>query len=259
LPKEWQSFKIKNQPIMNNLPMIASRVEENIQNVQLVIDNRELRIFKTGTKEAMPKVTEVLSQLLPVYGIEAKPEHLMEMTEFVLTYKLLAVDEIKLAFEKFAKQELDINDHKLYGKVDLYAIGRILTAYINWRQKIYFAMDSDLQAKKEEEDRIKRLGKVAEEYDKDFDNKLKNFQKPLEEIPVFWYDECVKRGYINDWKEGEKEALWAEAQEMAKQEKPDSDNMIDRKNHMRKIEEGNMPRARALAYKLAVWRKVLLR
>jgi hypothetical protein len=244
---------------MNNLPMIANRVEEKIQDVQLVIQNRELRIFKTGTKEAMPKVTEVFSQLLPVYGIEAKPEHLIEITEFVLTYKLLAVDEIRLAFEKFAKQELDINDHKLYGKVDLHAIGRILTAYINWRQKIYFAMDSDIQAKKEEEDRMKRLGKVAEEYDKDFDNKLKNFQKPLEEIPVFWYDECVKRGYINEWKEGEKEALWAEAQEMAKQEKPDSDNLIDRKNHLRKIEEGNMPRARALALKLAVWRKVLLK
>jgi len=244
---------------MNNLPMIANRVEEKIQDVQLVIQNRELRIFKTGTKEAMPKVTEVLSQLLPVYGIEAKPEHLIEITEFVLTYKLLAVDEIRLAFEKFAKQELDIIDHKLYGKVDLHAIGRILTGYINWRQKIYFAMDSDIQAKKEEEDRMKRLGKVAEEYDKDFDNKLKNFQKPLDEIPVFWYDECVKRGYINEWKEGEKEALWAEAQEMAKQEKPDSDNLIDRKNHLRKIEEGNMPRARALALKLAVWRKVLLR
>jgi hypothetical protein len=244
---------------MNNLPMIASSVEEKIQDVQLVIQNRELRIFKTGTKEAMPKVTEVLSQLLPVYGIEAKPEHLIEITEFVLTYKLLAVDEIRLAFEKFAKQELDINDHKLYGKVDLHAIGRILTGYINWRQKIYFAMDSDIQAKKEEEDRMKRLGKVAEEYDKDFDNKLKNFQKPLDEIPVFWYDECVKRGYINEWKEGEKEALWAEAQEMAKQEKPDSDNLIDRKNHLRKIEEGNMPRARALALKLAVWRKVLLK
>ena len=238
--------------------MIASRVEEKIQDVQLVIQNRELRIFKTGTKEAMPKVTEVLSQLLPVYGIEAKPEHLIEITEFVLTYKLLAVDEIRLAFEKFAKQELDINDHKLYGKVDLHAIGRILTAYINWRQKIYYAMDSDIQAKKEEEDRIKRLGKVAEEYDKDFDNKLKNFQKPLDEIPVFWYDECVKRGYIV-WVDGEQEALWKDAQEMAKQEKPDSDNLIDRKNHLRKIEEGNMPRARAIAYKLAVWRKVLLR
>lgn len=244
---------------MNNLPMIASRVEEKIQDVQLVIQNRELRIFKTGIKEAIPKITQVLNQILPVYGIEPKPEQLIELTDFVASYKLLSVDEIKLAFEKFAKDELNLNEHKLYGKIDLHAIGRILTAYITWRQKIYFAMDSDLQAKKDEEDRIKRLGKVAEEYDKDFDNKLKNFNKTLEEIPIFWYDECVKRKYINDWNEGEKEALWEEAQEMALNEKPESDSMIDRKNHLRKIEEGNMPRARALAYKLAVWRKVLLR
>jgi hypothetical protein len=244
---------------MNNLPMIANRVEEKIQDVQLVIQNRELRIFKTGIKEAIPKITMVLNQILPVYGIEPKPEQLIELTDFVASYKLLSVDEIKLAFEKFAKDELNLNEHKLYGKMDLHAIGRILTAYITWRQKIYFAMDSDLQAKKDEEDRIKRLGKVAEEYDKDFDNKLKNFNKTLEEIPIFWYDECVKRGYINDWFYGEKEALWEEAQEMARNEKPESDSMIDRKNHLRKIEEGNMPRARALAYKLAVWRKVLLR
>jgi hypothetical protein len=244
---------------MNNLPMIASRVDEKIQDVQLVIQNRELRIFKTGIKEAIPKITQVLTQLLPVYGIEPKPEQLIELTDFIASYKLLSVDEIKLAFEKFAKDELNLNDHKLYGKMDLHAIGRILTAYITWRQKIYFAMDSDLQAKKDEEDRIKRLGKVAEDYDKDFDNKLKNFNKTLEEIPIFWYDECVKRGYINDWFYGEKEALWEEAQEMARNEKPESDSMIDRKNHLRKIEEGNIPRARALAYKLAVWRKVLLR
>ena len=243
---------------MNNLPTIANRVEENIQDVQLVIDNRDKRIMKIGAKEAIPKITQLLYQLLPVYGIEAKEEHLLEATEFISTYKLISVDEIRLAFEKFAKQELDINDHKLYGKVDLHAIGRILTAYINWRQKIYFAMDSDIQAKKEEEDRLKRLGKVAEEYDKDFDNKLKNFQKTLDDIPVFWFDECVKRGYIV-WSDGEKEALWKDAQEMALKEKPDSDNLIDRKNHLRKIEEGNMPRARALAFKLAVWRKVLLR
>jgi hypothetical protein len=43
---------------MNNLPMIASRVEEKIQDVQLVIQNRELRIFKTGTKEAIPKIAQ---------------------------------------------------------------------------------------------------------------------------------------------------------------------------------------------------------
>jgi hypothetical protein len=244
---------------MNNLPMIASRVEEKIQDVQLVIQNRELRIFKTGIKEAIPKITMVLTQLLPVYGIEAKPEQLIKLTDFIASYKLLSVDEIKLAFEKFAKDELNLNEHKLYGKIDLHAIGRILTSYTTWRQKIYFAMDSDLQAKKDEEDLLKRRKTVAEEYDRTFDDKLKNFNKTLEEIPIFWYDECVKRGYINDWFYGEKEALWEEAQEMARNEKPESDSMIDRKNHLRKIEEGNMPRARALAYKLAVWRKVLLR
>ena len=244
---------------MNNLPMIANRVEEKIQDVQLVIDNRDKRIMKIGAKEAIPKITQLLYQLLPMYGIEAKEEHLLELTEFISTYKLISVDEIRLAFEKFAKQELDINDHKLYGKVDLHAIGRILTAYINWRQKIYFAMDSDIQAKKEEEDRLKRLGKVAEEYDKDFDNKLKNFQSPnLEDIPIFWFDICVKRGYIV-WEDGEKQKIWKDAQELALKLKPDSDNLIDRKNHLRKIEEGNIPRAKALAFKLAVWRKVLLR
>ena len=243
---------------MNNLPMIATRVEEKIQDVQLVVQNRDFRLFKIGIKEAIPKITQVLNQLLPVYGIEAKPEQLIELTDFVASYKLLSVDEIKLAFEKFAKDELNLNEHKLYGKMDLHAIGRILTAYITWRQKIYFAIDSDIQAKKEEEDRIKRLGKVAEDYDKDFDNKLKNFNKTLDEIPIFWYDECVKRGYIV-WEDGEKEKIWKEAKEWALKEKPDSDNLIDRKIHMRKIEEGNMARARALAFKLAVWFKVLLR
>jgi hypothetical protein len=40
---------------MNNLPMIANRVEEKIQDVQLVIQNRELRIFKTGYKGSHAK------------------------------------------------------------------------------------------------------------------------------------------------------------------------------------------------------------
>jgi hypothetical protein len=36
---------------MNNLPMIANRVEEKIQDVQLVIHNRDKRIMKTGQRK----------------------------------------------------------------------------------------------------------------------------------------------------------------------------------------------------------------
>ena len=65
-------------------------------------------------------------------------------------------------------------------------------------------------------DRIKRLGKVAEGNTIRTLIQVEKLSKPLDEIPVFGYDECVKRGYINEWKEGEKEALWAEAQENGK-------------------------------------------
>ena len=243
---------------MTNLPIIASQVEEKLQDVELVISQRDLRIFKTGVKEAIPKIAQVLRQILPLYGIDAKPEHLIEITEFVSTYKLISVDELKLAFEKFARQELNLEDFKLYGKVDLHSIGKIINAYISWRQKIYYAMDADLEEKRQQEAIAKRRAKVAEEYDAEFDNKLAGFQKTLEDIPVFWYNECLKRGYIT-WLDGEKEKLWEEAKQLALKEKPDSDNYIDRHNHLRKIESGNIPRAKALAYQLAVWRKVLLR
>lgn len=243
---------------MNNLPMIANRVEEKIQDVELVIDQRDKRIFRTGLKEAIPKITQILYEILPLYGIEAKEDHLIELTDFISRHKLISPDEIKLAFEKFARFELKIDNHKLYGKVDLHAIGRILNAYIEWRQKIYHAMDTDLQKKLEEEKRAKKLKTVAEEYDRTFDDKLKNFKGTLEDIPAFWYETCLKRGYINMTDE-EKETLWEEAKQLALKEKPSSDNYMDIKSHMRKIEEGNLSRAKVLAFKLAVWRKVLLR
>ena len=39
----------------------------------------------------------------------------------------------------------------------------------------------------------------------------------------------------------------------------DGSPSVQSQYHLRKIEEGNIPRAKALAFKLAVWRKVLLR
>ena len=61
---------------MNNLPMIANRVEEKIQDVQLVIQNRELRIFKTGTKEAIPKITHFLNQLFLLQNQKNTAKHI---------------------------------------------------------------------------------------------------------------------------------------------------------------------------------------
>ena len=216
--------------------------------------------MKIGFQAAYSQVYHLIGNIFPLYGIDGTKEFYMEVADHIgRNYKLLAPEEIKTAFELFSTQQLDLDeDIKFYGKINLHTLGKIINAYMVYRNKITYHLDKEKQDRLDQEMIDKKRKALTKDYDADFDNKLKTFNKTLEEIPIFWYDECVKRGYIV-WEDGEKEKIWKEAKEWALKEKPDSDNLIDRKIHMKKIEDGNMPRARALAYKLAVWFKVLLR
>lgn len=244
-----------------NLPAIAAKTNSSITHVERIVNHRENRIMKIGFHAAYSQVYHLIGNIFSLYGIDGTKEFYMEVADHIgRNYKLLAPEEIKTAFELFSTQQLDLDeDIKFYGKINLHTLGKIINAYMVYRNKITYHLDKEKQDRLDQEMIDKKRKALTKDYDVDFDNKLKTFNKTLEEIPIFWYDECVKRGYINEWSIGEKEALWEEAQQMALHEKPESENLIDRKIHMRKIEDGNMPRARALAYKLAVWRKVLLR
>jgi hypothetical protein len=240
-----------------NLPAIAINIEEKIQDIQLVIDNREKRLFKTGIVESLPKINQVVKNILPLYGIDVSPEHLTEVTKFITTYKLIAVDEIKLAFEKFARQELNIDDHKLYGKVDLSAIGRILTAYITWRQKVYFTVDMEDEKKRLKLQEEQRQVEAKRKFYEEFPEMLSGFKgESYEDVPVYWYDAAMSAGLIG-YAEGEKRAIWEEAQEIAKKQKIQADSYIDFKTQLHRVEEEGKKRAIIIAQKLAVWRIVL--
>jgi hypothetical protein len=240
-----------------NLPAIANTLEEKIQDVQVVIDNREKRLFKTGVVESLPKINDVIRQILPLYGIDASPEHLIELTKFISTYKLIAVEEIKLAFEKFARQELNIDEHKLYGKVDLAAIGRILTAYINWRQKVYYTIDSEDEKKRLKMEEEQRQIEAKKKFYQEFPEMLTGFKgESYKDVPVYWYDAAMEAGLIQ-YAEGEKKAIWEEAQDIAKKQKIQADSFIDFKTQLHRVEEEGKKKAIIIAQKLAVWRIVL--
>ena len=242
-----------------NLPAIANNLEEKVQDLQLVIDNREKRLFKTGVIEALPKINDVVKHLLPLYGIDAKPEHLIEVTEFIGTYKLIAVDEIKLAFEKFARQELNIDDHKLYGKVDLAAIGKILNSYINWRHKIYYAIDSEDEKKRLKMEEEHRKLEAKKKFYEEFPEMLSGFKgQSYQDVPAYWYDAAMNAGLIN-FADGEKKAIWEEALEIASKVKPDADNYFDFKTQLNNAAQLQETNAKTIARKLAVWRIVLNR
>jgi len=240
-----------------NYLTISNHVEEPATLVQKIIENRENRIITTGRQAALPKINSVLIKLLPLYGIEAPPEHIMELVDFVCSFKLIGPDEIPIAFEKYAKQELNLNDCKLYGKVDLYAFGRILNAYIDWRHKIYAAADMENEKRREKINEVKKKEDAREKFYREFPAMLKNFAgKSYDDVPVYWYDAALNSGLI-EFKQGEKLAIWNEAQEIAKKVKPNADNYIDFKSQLKAIEQGNKDRAVVIAQKIIVWRKVL--
>ena len=242
-----------------NLPAIANTLEEKIQDIQLVIDNREKRIFKTGVVQSLPKINDVIKILMPLYGIEVTPSQTVEISEFVASYKLLAVDEIKLAFEKYARQELNIDDHKLYGKVDLAAIGRILTAYINWRQKVYYTIDSEDEKKRLKMEEEQRQLEAKKKFYEEFPEMLSGFKgQSYNDVPAYWYDAAMNAGLIN-FADGEKKAIWEEALEIASKVKPDADNYFDFKTQLNNAAQIQETNAKTIARKLAVWRIVLNR
>jgi len=242
-----------------NLPAIAAKTNSNLTHVERIVNHRENRIMKIGFQNAYTQVYNIITSLFPLYGIDGTKEYYMEVADHIgRNYKLLAPEEIKTAFELYSTQQLDLDeDIKFYGKINLHTLGKIINSYMLWRNKITYQIEKEKQDKLEEDILLKKREIMSREYDKDFENKLKNFKSEnFDDVPIYWYDTANRLGYLT-WEDGEKEALWEEAKRIALEEKPDSDNIYDRKAHMKKIAEGNIPRAKVIAYKLAVFKKII--
>jgi hypothetical protein len=152
---------------------------------------------------------------------------------------------------------LNIDEHKLYGKVDLSAIGRILTAYITWRQKVYFTVDMEDEKKRAKLQEEQRQIEAKRKFYAEFPKMLTGFKgESYEDIPAYWYDAAIEAGLI-EYAEGVKRAIWIEAQEIARKQKIQADNYIDFKTQLNRAAEDTKKRAVIIAQKLAVWRLVL--
>jgi hypothetical protein len=77
-----------------------------------------------------------------------------------------------------------------------------------------------------------------------------------EDVPAYWYDAAMEAGLIG-YAEGEKRAIWEEAQDIASKQKIQADSYIDFKTQLHRVEEESKKRAVIIAQKLAVWRIVL--
>jgi hypothetical protein len=210
-------------------------------------------------KDAYKQTLNVISSVFPMYGIDGDLSFYANIAkEIVKTFGQIATNEIEIAFRMFSAETLELDDDvKFYGKANMHTIGKILNGYMSYRRKIIASHDNEVaalrhQVQMEERGRIERE-KLYEE----FPTMIKEFTgKTFDDVPLYWYDMCLKFDMIT-YDEGEKRALWEEAQAIALKEPPESLDLMTIRSHAKKIEQGNMKRAVVIAQKLAVWRKVI--
>ena len=239
--------------------MNLTKYQPHNNDEQAIIESRPNRIANIDVKDSYRQVLNVLSGLFPLYGIDGDIAFYSTVTkEIIKTFGQIAATEIEIAFRLFAAQSLDLDeDVKFYGKVNMHTIGKILNAYLVYRRKIIAAHDNEVAALRHNANMEDRARKTREELYANFPTMLKEFKgKDYGKVPLYWYDMCVQFGMI-EYAEGEKRALWDEAQVLALKEPPESMDLMTIRSHAKKIEQGNLKRAVVIAQQLAVWRKVL--
>jgi len=178
--------------------------------------------------------------------------------EIVKIFGQIAANEIEIAFRLFSAESLELDsDIKFYGKANMHTIGKILNGYMVYRRKIIASHDNEIAALRHQKDMEERGQKEREKLYAEFPTMIKDFSgKTFNDVPLYWYDLCVQFNMIT-YEEGEKRALWEEAQAIALKEPPESLDLMTIRSHAKIIEQGNMKRAVVIAQKLAVWRKVI--
>ena len=240
---------------MNNLTQYQPRNSDE----QAIITARCNRIANMEQKDAYKQTLNVISYVFPMYGIDGDLAFYANIAkEIVKTFGQIATNEIEIAFRMFSAETLELDDDvKFYGKANMHTIGKILNGYMTYRRKIIASHDNEVaalrhQVQMEERGRVEREKLYSE-----FPTMIKEFTgKTFEDVPLYWYDMCLKFDMIT-YEEGEKRALWDEAQSIALKEPPESLDLMTIRSHAKKIEQGNMKRAVVIAQKLAVWRKVI--
>jgi hypothetical protein len=194
-----------------------------------------------------------------MYGIDGDLAFYANIAkEIVKIFGQIAANEIEIAFRLFSAESLELDsDIKFYGKANMHTIGKILNAYMVYRRRIIASHDNEIAALRHQKDMEERGQKEREKLYAEFPTMIKDFAgKTFNDVPLYWYDLCVQFNMIT-YEEGEKRALWDEAQAIALKEPPESLDLMTIRSHAKIIEQGNMKRAVVIAQKLAVWRKVI--
>ena len=211
-----------------------------------------------------------LAQQLPFiaqeYGARtAIPYHIQaECVRLVLEkFGHIGLNEIREAYRLYAAGEIRIKGGEMYGgEFNAAQLGKVLSAYNEHRKGIISAYTELVHAMAEDQAETQRAEKSRMEFEVRFQawlKKAKADQTDWRDIPAFYYDAAISRGLIT-FNPGEKKQIWEDALVLAEVElQEDVESEFGAKTKAVINEQDIEGRARAIAKKLSVFRKIILK
>jgi hypothetical protein len=246
---------------------------------QTILSNHYLIIKNLSQEEAVGGITLALRFCAEVYcGIKNDDLNDSVLSECVLfiyrNYKTISVNEIKLAFEMGANNEIDVNMIAYYGKFTVSMLGDILSEFSKRRNKLIIELQNLHQKNLRGETFVNEVDHknfvARQEVIKEFKTELENVKKGLprkynsyEEIRIHWPKILIDNNIIQLDAET-KSKLWEQAKHLVKREHQkkaaDFTNMMEAKHNralLKSFEEaGNQTfqsKCDAIYSKLFVW------
>lgn len=210
-----------------------------------------------------------LAQQLPFiaqeYGARtAIPYHIQaECVRLVLEkFGHIGLNEIREAYRLYAAGEIRVKGGEMYGgEFNAAQLGKVLSAYNEHRKGIISAYTEEIHALADEQAEAERAEKSRIEFDAKFRawvEKARKEQTDWRDVPAYYYDAAMSRGMIQ-FESGEKRQIWEDALTMAEEEvREDVQTEFGGKLKAVVNEQDIEGRARAIAKKLSVFRKVIL-
>jgi hypothetical protein len=236
--------------------------------VSSVVKSWEMQIRKIRARgyDCLAEIQIEISQVAKEYGARngLDPFVLDECCRFVLEqFPMLSVAEIRYAYRSWASGEIEVTNAEMYGGVmDVRQLGKVLSAWVDYRNKIYSEYRKETERIEKEAAEIERKKITDLEFEKNFPNMIAEYAaraKSWKDVPFFLYDQINLRSPIK-FEKGEANAILAEAKILAKKEiEAEKMDAQIRLKHISAVKLGDEleDRAKSIARKISVFRKVL--
>lgn len=217
------------------------------------------------TEQAAGQIFIELGQVVKLYGgrSEIDPEVLKEATKNIIdNFGFISVAEIREAYRQWANGETKVKGAEMYGgEFNAAQVGKIISAYCDRRKKVLGAYLREKEEQLEQEQREEKKRIMQEAFDKEFPRMIDRAREEItdwREVPEYWYSAAMKRDLIQ-FEHGEAVQIFKDAQELERMERANEEEAVTLADVFRQQEKNPIERAKVIARKLTVFRKLIKR